>query len=70
MIFELSSKLSYGLCMVSLLPGYGLLCGLVSSILWIGLRPWCGLFCRDAKKIGLEDQGCHCLKLNDMLGGN
>ena len=21
-------------------------------------------------KIGLEDQGYHCLKLNDMLGGN
>ena len=21
-------------------------------------------------KIGLEDQGCHYLKLNDMLGGN
>ena len=21
-------------------------------------------------KIGLRDQGCHCLKLNDMLGGN
>ena len=56
--------------MVSLFPGYGLLFGLVSTVLWIGLRPWCGLFCRDAKKIGLEDQGCHCLKLNDMLGGN
>ena len=21
-------------------------------------------------KIGLEDQGCHCLKLTDLLGGN
>ena len=33
---------------------------MVWTILWASLMP----------KIGLEDQGYHCLKLNDILGDN
>ena len=31
----------------------------------------CRLFCGHIHAtVGLVDQGCHCLSLNDMLGGN
>ena len=53
------------------LTGYGWWRGLVLAYLWLALRPLCRLFFGHIHAtVGLVDQGCHCLSLNDMLGGN
>ena len=53
------------------MAGYGLWRVLVPTYLWLALRPLCRLFCGHIHVIvGLVDQGCHCLSLNDILGGN
>ena len=53
------------------MAGYGWWRGLVPAYLWLALRPLCRLFCGHIHVIvGLVDQGCHCLSLNDILGGN
>ena len=51
--------------------GYGWWRGLVPAYLWLPSRPLCKLFCGHIHVIvGLVDQGCHYLSLNDMLGDN
>ena len=53
------------------MDGFGWWCGLVPAYLWLALMPLCRLFCGHIHaKVGLMDQGCHCLSLNNMLGGN
>ena len=50
---------------------YGWWCGLVPAYLLFALRPLCRLFCGHIHAtVGLVDQGCHFLSLNDMLRGN
>ena len=51
--------------------GYGWWHGLSFSLFMLALRPLCRLFCGHIHAIvGLVDQGCHFLSLNDILGGN
>ena len=51
--------------------GYGWWCGLVPPYLWLALRPLGRLFCGHIDAIvGLVDQGCHYLSLNDIFDGN
>ena len=55
----------------SFVANYGLWCGIVLACLWLALRPLCRLFCGHVyATVGLVDQGCHCLSLNDVLGDN
>ena len=47
---------------------YGWWQGLVPTYLWLALRPLCRLFYGHIHAtVGLVDQGCHFLNLNDLL---